>query len=109
MREFSKIGQYLLRQLKMVELGAGANYYHENNMGYLSAVAIAEVHNLIVNDCANFNIQGLEYNSTLTSLGLNRNLIGEVNSEGAEAVGNMLKVNKTLNTLRLANNCLGSR
>jgi hypothetical protein len=31
-------------QLRILELGAGNTYWHDNNLGYQSAIAIAEVH-----------------------------------------------------------------
>ena len=45
-----------------MELGAGNFFWHDNNLGPEAATAIAE---------------GLEFNTTLQYLGLNRNLIGQ--------------------------------
>ena len=49
------------------------------------------------------------HNSTLTMLGMNRNLVGEGSDEGTEALARMLKVNKCLRSLKLAHNFLGPR
>ncbi|KAG9391493.1 Leucine Rich repeat [Carpediemonas membranifera] len=77
--------------LKKLELGYTVRFYHPNCIGPDAAAALAN---------------GVTSNRTLQHLGLNGNMIGDGSKLACTAIGEMLRVNRSVTTLMLSDNCI---